>query len=701
MIVIDYPLFARDAKRLDNDIRTAYTDTLATKHEEERAQDRHFLERAREFVELNEQVETSTQLLTELANFLATFQTDLSAVSGHISELQARSKTIEGRLEARRAVESSLQPFLQSITISPTLIGTIMDTQVSPNWIPAIIELDQKLGAVRGGARVENRVKLDQTAERLRVAATTKISTHLNSLLKPYTASLPSLTSLHSSLFSYKPLFDFLRRHSARQAHEFQKNYTNTIRWYYETGFRRYVRSLEGLRTRTGGENGFRWEELVSSLNDSQASLALLNAKKRGGIGTPTIPPQGGGGGINVSESSRSAILNSRIDQSERDDVGGGGGEYGKEIPVIPAWQSSDKNLKPSYERLFRSISIVLAHNSAQSYQFLDAFFGVHSSLPSPSTPASLSSSTSSNTSAYGQSIGRMRRLDSNGSISAFSSSAKGVGERLPAVGELQASGAEEYAQSESGKTVTSTVMNGRESRSREDQDKMRKVLVEGLWKQVMEPALEYSFNFIHALLTPPSSPSPLSLLSMIRLNSSLLTSTTTVTNPSTLLCPPLESHLYSIRLLLWPLFTKTLDSQTDSLRKINGTASASSGGLGGMLGRMTGGATGTGSGVKDSTVQAILERYVEWFVTIVEICKDQPNQEEDEPVFQPLLRLRTELDKLLVHQSTKIQDSVKQKAFLRAGYQELVQGLSMGVTRHERVQKEIAHYRELGRTVQ
>lgn len=54
------------------------------------------------------------------------------------------------------------------------------------------------------------------------------------------------------------------------------------------------------------------------------------------------------------------------------------------------------------------------------------------------------------------------------------------------------------------------------------------------------------------------------------------------------------------------------------------------------MLGRMTGGATGTGSGVKDSTVQAILERYVEWFVTIVEICKDQPNQEEDEPVFQP-----------------------------------------------------------------
>lgn len=35
-------------------------------------------------------------------------------------------------------------------------------------------------------------------------------------------------------------------------------------------------------------------------------------------------------------------------------------------------------------------------------------------------------------------------------------------------------------------------------------------------------------------------------------------------------------------------------------------------------------------------------------------------------------------MDKLLVHQSQKIQDPVKQKAFLRAGYQELVNGLSV-----------------------
>lgn len=142
--------------------------------------------------------------------------------------------------------------------------------------------------------------------------------------------------------------------------------------------------------------------------------------------------------------------------------------------------------------------------------------------------------------------------------------------------------------------------------------------------------------------MTPPSSPSPLSLISMIRLNNSILSATTT--HSSSLSCPPLESHLYSIRLLLWPLLTKTLDSQIESLKKINGTpSSTATSGVGGLLGRMAG--TGMGASVKDSTVQAILERYIEWFTTIVEICSrkeedGEPGQSqdaaEDEPVFQP-----------------------------------------------------------------
>ena len=37
-----------------------------------------------------------------LENFLSTFQTDLAAVSGQISNLQDRSKDIENRLKSRK-----------------------------------------------------------------------------------------------------------------------------------------------------------------------------------------------------------------------------------------------------------------------------------------------------------------------------------------------------------------------------------------------------------------------------------------------------------------------------------------------------------------------------------------------------------------------------------------------------------------------
>ena len=46
--------------------------------------------------------QTSVNLLDSLEGFLSTFQKDLSAVSGQISNLQDRSKDIDNRLKSRR-----------------------------------------------------------------------------------------------------------------------------------------------------------------------------------------------------------------------------------------------------------------------------------------------------------------------------------------------------------------------------------------------------------------------------------------------------------------------------------------------------------------------------------------------------------------------------------------------------------------------
>lgn len=92
-----------------------------------------------------------------------------------------------------------------------------------------------------------------------------KLTQHLNkqvtyalrgfliSLFTPYRTSItPNLAIFHISIINkYRSFFAFLQRHSARAAHEVQKAYISTAQWYYETGFRRYVRALERIRARS------------------------------------------------------------------------------------------------------------------------------------------------------------------------------------------------------------------------------------------------------------------------------------------------------------------------------------------------------------------------------------------------------------------------------------------------------------------
>ena len=54
-----------------------------------------------------------------------------------------------------------------------------------------------------------------------------------------------------SVLLKYRNLFSFLQRQAPNGAHEVQRSYISAARVYYETGFRRYVRSLGWIKART------------------------------------------------------------------------------------------------------------------------------------------------------------------------------------------------------------------------------------------------------------------------------------------------------------------------------------------------------------------------------------------------------------------------------------------------------------------
>lgn len=54
-----------------------------------------------------------------------------------------------------------------------------------------------------------------------------------------------------SVLMKYAALFGFLQRHAPAVAQEVQRTYIIAARTYYETGFRRYIRSLGWIKARS------------------------------------------------------------------------------------------------------------------------------------------------------------------------------------------------------------------------------------------------------------------------------------------------------------------------------------------------------------------------------------------------------------------------------------------------------------------
>lgn len=268
-------------------------------------------------------------------------------------------------------------------------------------------------------------------------------------------------------------------------------------------------------------------------------------------------------------------------------------------------------------EALFRSISLVVVDNAASEWAFVSSFFG-----PPPSTS---SSSLASNTAA---------------SDPPFSTSGPSLAGGRPRIGARARSVA---SSADGGESVaaSSFVANGegRGKRGRGDRTATAAAVVEGIWKNVMDPTLEYHRvstrcrlacshffnsemrmgksgsksarfflrrvqNFTAALLESAStSLSPVSLLSMIRLNDALRASLSsnhtsesdgaTAHNAGP---PALDSHLVGIRLQLWPAFQKAAGAQVESVRKL------ASGGAGGMFG----GGWGGGGGVKEATVREV-----------------------------------------------------------------------------------------------
>ncbi|KAF5359016.1 hypothetical protein D9758_004735 [Tetrapyrgos nigripes] len=143
-----------------------------------------------------------------------------------------------------------------------------------------------------------------------------------------------------SVLIKYRPLFTFLQRQAPAVASEVQRSYTGAARTYYETGFRRYARSLGWLKSRCVDK----FEPITAGEKEVLETDRLANAKLDG----PS---------------------------------------------VTLAYMADDKTHKEPVEALLRSLLIVFMDNATAEYTFVKTFFSPEPSMRSKDSVNSIFSS--------------------------------------------------------------------------------------------------------------------------------------------------------------------------------------------------------------------------------------------------------------------------------------------------------------------
>ncbi|KAG8880252.1 hypothetical protein FRB97_000964 [Tulasnella sp. 331] len=541
--------------------------------------DEFYREHAKDFVELHHQITTSVDLLDSLESFLATFQGDLTAVSGQISDLQARSKEFDSRLHGRKKIERPLSQLISDLSIPPSLVTNILDTPVGEPWIALIEDFECRLQMVKSRSRVKAARDLTELVEGLRIAAATKIRAFFNAMLQPIRTNISTnMNVLQTSIFlKYASLYTFLQRQAKPVAQEIQRAYVGCAKLYYETGFRRYARSLGYIKIRT---------------IDKQALIGDMTAEQ----GPPTAF-------VDVN----------RIPFAKLD---------GPNITL--AYMADDKAHKAPVEALFRSALLVLLDNASAEYSFIVKFFRepVESSVSSSALKSPMFTPVGSTTSSR---MGHSRLNDESESD-----------------GETPGGRRKSIRQSQSGTFLSL------------EQEKEHKALVDGIWKQIMGPAIQYLQTFITSALEPV--PPVVPLLTMIRINEVVLS------EAQKRECNPVETFLIGLRLTMWPMFQKEMAGHVDSLKKLVDGAGA------GYLSR--------GMVLKDSWIQLIVHRYSALFTAFTALA----GEEEESMLFSNLSRLRQEVIRLITTQAGKLKDPVQSATYLSTTYEIVLHNLSVSL---------------------
>ncbi|CCU76951.1 putative Vps52 / Sac2 family protein/putative vacuolar protein sorting-associated protein 52 [Blumeria hordei DH14] len=203
--------------------------------------------------ELHRAICSCDDVLCLVESDLISFQKDLAQVSAEIETLQARSITLNARLENRKITEQVLGPYVEQMSVSPAVVKKIVDGSIDEAWLRALTEVEKRSKALDLKTNDKRNIKgicdLKPLLENLISKALERIRDHIVSQIKVLRSPNINPQVIQQQQFiRFKDIYTFLHKHHPQLAEEIGRAYMNTMRWYFLNQFTRYEKALARIK---------------------------------------------------------------------------------------------------------------------------------------------------------------------------------------------------------------------------------------------------------------------------------------------------------------------------------------------------------------------------------------------------------------------------------------------------------------------
>lgn len=202
--------------------------------------------------------------LQPIETLLNQFNQELNDLSSSLISLHAQSNNLSKNLTNKKSSTDKLNPIILDLMIPPDIANSIIQNQVDSNWIENLRFINEKTQLIqkvqqgtlepklihlyKGSAAFE---QLKQGIDILTGKALERVRDFVISQIKLLRSSTTKSSQvIQQDLLRVKEGFKFLKLHQPKLANQLQVAYLYTMKWYYQSRFAKYLYALEKLSLR-------------------------------------------------------------------------------------------------------------------------------------------------------------------------------------------------------------------------------------------------------------------------------------------------------------------------------------------------------------------------------------------------------------------------------------------------------------------